>query len=807
MLMAVVSGFGLALIAPWLHRLLRDRVGWLLALLPLGIFVYVARFGGSIAAGQPVTESYAWAPGLGLNLSFYVDGLGMLMALLVSGIGALVVIYAGGYLQGDAHLGRFYMFLLLFMASMLGLVVADNVLTLFVFWELTSISSYLLIGYKHKYEASRAAALQALLITGGGGLALLAGLVLLGLIGGSFELSELLNRSEAVQGSPLYLPMLLCVLLGAFTKSAQMPFHFWLPGAMEAPTPVSAYLHSATMVKAGVYLLLRLNPIVGGTGAWLGIVTTVGALTMAIGGILALYQTDLKRILAYSTISALGTLMLLIGLGSSYAIKAAIVFLLAHALYKGALFMIAGAVDHATGTRDVERLGGLRRVMPVTAFFAVLAAVSLAGFGPVVSFIAKELLLEAVLEAEQARWILIPVAVLAGALFVGVAAIVTVKPFFGRLQETPHAAHEVGPSLWFGPGLLALIGLVMGVVPDALERTLISPAVSAVLGRPETVDLYLFAGFNAELALSITSVALGLGLYAGWTALRDRTGWLEVLFGWGPSRWYGASLDGLNWLARAQTQRLQSGYLRRYLRTIILTLLALVGFTLLTRAEIPRTLVAFDIRLYEVALGALILLSAFAVIFARSRLSAVATLGIVGYGIALFFVLYGAPDLAMTQVMIETLTVILFVFVFYHLPRFQQLSLGRNRLRDAIIATLIGGLITGLVLVATATPPDSQVARYYAENSQPVAQGSNIVNVILVDFRGLDTLGEITVLAVAAIGVVALLKLRPSKVLDDAAAAGQQRVTDSGTQTSSAEAAPAAIVAKPAPGVYQEVDG
>ncbi len=770
MIVAVLSGFVLAAVAPWITAVARRWTGWLLAVLPLGLFVYFASLIGTIASGQPIAVSYPWAPLLDLNLSFYLDGLSMLMALLVTGVGGLVLIYGGGYLAGDKHLGRFFAFLLLFMASMLGLVLANNLLTLFVFWELTSISSYLLIGYKHTKDESRAAALQALLVTGGGGLALLAGFILLGLVGDSFEISTLVGRSDQVRADALYLPTLLLVLVGAFTKSAQVPFHFWLPGAMEAPTPVSAYLHSATMVKAGVYLLLRLSPILGGTTAWTVIVTSVGAATMVIGGIIALYQTDLKRILAYSTISALGTLVLLIGLGSSYAIEAAVVFLFAHALYKGALFMIAGAIDHETGTRDVEKLGGLRRVMPITALFAIIAAVSLAGFGPVISFIGKELLLEAVLQSEELGFVLVPVSVFAGALFVAVAAIVTIRPFFGTGKATPKHPHEAPPSMWLGPAVLAIAGLVLGVVPGILEQSIISPAVSAVLNQPEEVKLYLWHGINPALLLSILSVAGGVVLYLSWSALRRKTGWVEVALGWGPTRWYASSLKAVNRVARWQTQLLQNGYLRYYLLMVLLTTIGLVGYTFLSRVELLPPGGIGDFRLYEVGLAALILLSAIAVIFARSLLSAVVTLGIVGYGVALFYILYGAPDLAMTQVLVETLTVILFVFVFYHLPRFTQLSTVGSRVRDALIAVTVGVLTTALVLAATATPPDSQLAPYFAENSKPLGHGSNIVNVILVDFRGLDTLGEITVLATAAIGVFALLKLRPRKTTHESQA-------------------------------------
>jgi multicomponent Na+:H+ antiporter subunit A len=762
MLFAVLSGFGLALGAPWIERLARAATGWLLALLPLGLTLYFATFIGRVAGGMTVSATYSWVPALGVNLSFYLDGLSLLFALLILGIGALILIYAGGYLGTHRHLGRFYAFLLLFMAAMLGLVLADNLFTLFVFWELTSISSFLLIGFSHQREESRAAATQALLVTGGGGLALLAGLIMLGIAGGSFELSTLLGRGDALRGHPLYLPILLLVLAGAFTKSAQVPFHFWLPSAMEAPTPVSAYLHSATMVKAGVYLLARVSPILGGTGTWISIVTVVGAATMLTGGVLALYQTDLKRILAYSTISALGMLVLLLGLGTEGAIAAAVVFLLAHALYKGALFMVAGALDHETGTRDVELLGGLWRAMPITAAVTGLAAVSLAGFGPVLSFIGKELALEAVLDSESLSALLTSAVVISGALFVTVAAIVGIRPFFGDLRPTPKHPHEAPPSMWLGPALLAFAGLAFGLLPTLVEP-IVGSAASAILGQPEVVDLALWHGLNLPLALSVVSVVAGLGLFLAWNPLRHATSWLARVFGWGPSRWYRLALDGMYTLARSLTRLLQSGYLRVYLQIIIVTAVGLVGSTLVSRGGVPVALVWADVRFYEAGLAVLILLAAAMAVRAPGRLTTVAALSVVGYGVSLLYILYGAPDLAMTQILVETLTVILFVLVFYHLPRFSRLSSVATRARDGIIALTTGGLIMLLVLAVTAEPTDTTIAKYYAEQSLPLAHGRNIVNVILVDFRGFDTLGEITVLSVAAIGVYALLKLRPSK--------------------------------------------
>jgi multicomponent Na+:H+ antiporter subunit A len=758
MVFALLLIFALALAAPLLQRFARSLTGWILAIGPGSLALYFAFAGSLVAERGRLVTGWQWSPELGVNLSFALDGLSLLFALLICGIGALVLIYAGGYLADHARLGQFYAFLLLFMGAMLGLVLADNILTLFVFWELTSISSFLLIGFTHERSESRAAARQALLITGGGGLALLIGLIMLGFAGGSFELTELLARGDAVRAHPMYSAILALVLLGAFTKSAQFPFHFWLPSAMEAPTPVSAYLHSATMVKAGIYLLARLSPLLGGTATWTGAVAGVGAVTMIAGGLLALYQTDLKRILAYTTVSALGTLTLLIGLGSAGAVTAAMVFLLAHALYKGALFMVAGAIDHETATRDVEKLGGLRRAMPITASIAVLAAVSLSGFGPVLSFIAKELLFEAMIHVERIGPALAAAAVLASGLFVAEALIVTVRPFFGALRPTPKAPHEAPISIWLGPAILAAMGLVIGLGPAIVAR-LIATASGAILNAPAEVDLALWHGFNLPLGMTIASVLLGVALYRAWSLVRHTTSMVERVLGFWPSDAYRYILDGINRLSRYVTRVLQSGYLRQYMFIILLAIFGFVGYTLVAKDGMPHALAWTELRFYEAALALLMLLAAIYALFAPGRLTAVASLGVVGYGVALIYILYGAPDLAMTQILVETLTILLFVLAFYHLPRFNRFSSLASRFRDAMIALCIGGLMTALVLAATATPPQSRLAGFFAENSKSIAHGSNIVNVILVDFRGLDTLGEVTVLSIAAFGVYALLKL------------------------------------------------
>jgi multicomponent Na+:H+ antiporter subunit A len=755
---AVLSGFGLALAAPALARWGRGLAGWLLAALPLALTLYFGSLLPQAASGAPPTAAWAWAPDLGLQFSFWADGLGLLFALLISGVGALVTIYAGGYLKGHPALGRFYAWLLIFMGAMLGVALADNVLVLFVFWELTSLSSFMLIGFDHEREAARAAALQALLVTGAGGLALLAGLLLLGQAGGSLELSALLARGEALRTSPLYLPALGLILIGAFTKSAQFPFHFWLPNAMEAPTPVSAYLHSATMVKAGVYLLARLGPALGGTEAWTYAVGGGGLVTMLVGGYLALAQTDLKRLLAYSTVSALGMLVLLIGLGAPLAVEAAVVLLLAHALYKGALFLVAGALDHETGTREVTRLSGLWRKMPLVGAAAGLAALSMAGLPPLFGFISKELTYEAALHSGP--WL--TAAVVAASLsFVFVAGVVGVGPFVGRIARTPKPPHEAPLSLWLGPAVLAGLGLVVGLFPALVSGLLLSPAASAAAGETMNLKLALWHGFNPAFGLSVVTVAVGVGLYA--IRGRVRSGVARLAWPWGPAAGYDFALEGVNVLARWQTRLLQSGYLRAYLMVIVLATTGLALFTLLGQRGLHWPTNVLDLRFYEVVLAALILAAAFYATVSRSRLGAVASLGAAGYGVALIYLLFGAPDLAMTQFLIESLTVILFVLVFYHLPHFTQLSRPHARVRDLAVALLAGGLMTLLVLSAVGTRLYPSLAAYFAENALTLAHGRNVVNVILVDFRGLDTLGEITVLGVAGVGVYALLKLRPGK--------------------------------------------
>ncbi|MCP9495663.1 MAG: putative monovalent cation/H+ antiporter subunit A [Pyrinomonadaceae bacterium MAG19_C2-C3] len=771
MINAVISIFALAGVAPLIQRFAGRRAGLLVALLPACLTVYFASYAGVMMRGESVTQRFAWAASLGVEVKFYLDGLSLLMTLLICGIGSLVCVYGGGYLRKHEHLGRFYLFLLAFMGAMLGLVLAGNLLVLFVFWELTSITSFLLIGFEHEDEGARAAALQALIITAGGGLLMLAGFVMLGQVaGGNYDVQALLAQGDAIKASSLYVPLLLLIFVGAFTKSAQFPFHFWLPNAMQAPTPISAYLHSATMVKAGVYLLARLAPALGGSVEWTSIMTTTGALTMIVGSVLAFYQTNMKRLLAYSTIAALGTMVMLIGTGSEYAIRAALVFLLAHALYKGALFMIAGIIDHQTGTKDVEVLGGLRKAMPLTATIAVVAGLSLAAIPPMFSFISKEMLFEATLDVDsnagRFRLILTAVAVLAGTMFVTVAGLVAVRPFFGSLKVTPKVAHDAPLEMWFAPALLAVAGIVFGCMPNTVTDRLIAPAVAAVYPNAAPMELALWHGLNVPLGLSVVSIVCGLVLYRAWDALRTRTKWTQGFSRFGTEGMFAAGGELIECLARWQTAILQNGKLRIYLLVITGTTIGLTAYTM-RRGGITFPAANFfrtDVKFYEVGLALLILAASVAAVRSKSRLGAVAALGVVGYGVALVFILFGAPDLALTQFLIETLTVILLVLVLYHLPRLKAITGKRARARDLIVSLLFGALMTTLVLITASVEFDPRVSDFYAAHSLPDAHGRNIVNVILVDFRGLDTLGEITVLAVAAIGVFALLKLRPQAI-------------------------------------------
>ena len=759
MIAAIFSGFLLAIIAPWITRVLRGGAGWTLAMLPGALTIYFATNLPLIARGDTLRVDAAWVPSLGIALSFVLDGFSLLFALLISGFGALVFVYAGAYMGAHPLRGRLFAALSAFMAAMLGVVLADNVVTLFVFWELTSLTSYILIGFEQERPAARAAALQALLVTGVGGLALLSGLLLLGQIGGTYELSALLSQRERVQADALYPVVLLLVVAGAFTKSAQFPFHFWLPNAMEAPTPVSAYLHSSTMVKAGVYLLGRMAPVLGGTVLWQLLLVPVGGVTMVLGAVLAYRNTDLKRILAYSTIAVLGTLVLLLGLGTELAIGAAVVYLVAHAFYKGALFLVAGTIAHETGERNVTRLGGLMRAMPLTAVAAMAAALSMAGLPPLLGFIGKELLLDATLHSSFLAGVTTAATAGSAGLLVAVALVVGFGSFVGVRPRVLAAVHEGPPGLWIGAVILASGGIILGVAAQPFAGVLLQAAATSIYGAPVTLGLSLWHGPTPQLALSGLALAAGVVLYTQ-RAHVQRVIAFRAPAGLTADGWYHGLLRGLNWVASTQTRLLQSGYLRLYVAIIVSTTVAVTGYALVSRGSLELRGAGFDATSVEIILAILVLIASAAVARSQSRLGAVAMLGVVGYGVALIFAVNGAPDLAMTQFIIETLMVVLFVLVVYHLPSIRIRSSAGVRMRDLIVAGTAGVLMTALVILATQRQLHTTIATFYGDHSLTEAHGRNVVNVILVDFRALDTLGEIAVLALAGIGVHALLKLR-----------------------------------------------
>ncbi len=757
MLTSVLLTVLLALVAPAIVRSIGARAGWLLALWPAGLTAYYLSFLPRLAGGESVEHRLAWVPQLGVELTMRMDGLSLLFVLMIAGIGTFVTIYAGGYLADDRQLPRFYLLLLAFMAAMLGLVLTDDLVTLFVFWELTSLTSYFLIGYKHESEGGRTSALQALLVTGTGGLAMLAGFLVLGTIGGTFRISELVADPALLQAHAWYPAAVLLVAAGALTKSAQWPFHFWLPSAMAAPTPVSAYLHSATMVKAGVYLLARLAPGLGGTPLWFWLLTLAGGATILAAAGLGLVQRDSKRLLAYSTLIALGTLVLLIGVGTSASIKAMVVFLFAHSLYKAPLFMVAGAVDHEAGSRDVAQLKGLGRKMPWTWTAALLAAISGAGLPPMLGFVGKELAYESLFEHP---WLL-GALIAASAVMVVIMVLVAWRPFAGRRVLAPLVPHEAPLSMWLGPLTIAGLGTVFGFAPGWLQDGLMRPAAAAVLGRSYAFDLYLWHGLTLALGLSAATVALGVVLVVGWPRFHP---WLVARLAahrFGPAAGYFALLRGLVRLAYAQTRFVQSDDLRHHLTTVVVFTIALTG-TVGWATGAFRGLPAAPTGeyAYELVVLAVIVVSVFGAVRAHSRVVAITSLGVVGFGIALVFVLFAAPDLAITQFLVETLVVIIIALVLVRLPAgsLREADNARVRVLAAIVAALGGALVAALAVVVTAAPFDPALTRFFEAQSYPAAFGRNIVNVILVDFRAIDTLGEITVLAVAALGVYGLLR-------------------------------------------------
>ena len=762
-----------AALTPLVGRVLGRYVGWWAVAASAATTGGLLSLAGAVHSGNIPTASLNWpAPAWGIQLALYADGWGWSFALVVALIGTLICIYAHHYLAAEEPRARFFSYLLLFEAAMLGVVLSVNLFGLVIFWELTSAASFLLIGFWHKQERARYGAYKALLVTGLGGLALLAGVALLYVALGTADIRELTARAGEVQAHPWFVPILVLILLGVFTKSAQFPFHFWLPDAMTAPTPVSAYLHSATMVKAGVFLLGRIQPIFRGREEWFWIVSSVGMATMLLGAYGALRKTDLKALLAYSTISQLGLITLLYGFGTQLATVAATFHIFNHAAFKAGLFLTVGIVDHATGTRDKRLLKGLAALMPITAVVGGVCALASAGVPLLNGFLSKELFYEEMV-AHAGRgwwWWLWPAMAVGGSVFTFVYSLELFHGvFFGKLDPHLEPARDHGHGAPHDPGwgmlapvaVLAAICLTVGLWPGGLEKFILAPAVAAVWGQPLEFTIKLWHGFTAPLMMSILTVLAGLVVY--WQRHRLVTVQTRLAWPFGASTLYDATIKGLVAGTERLTNTLQNGRLRSYLwlalAPLVVVLMAVLGWggwrtiwpaqwTPLAPAE-------------AVLLGLLIVTALAVVALNRQRLTAVITLGAVGLLVAVFYLVLSAPDLALTQLLIEAVTMILFLLVLWQLPKtVPALSTRGERRRDGVLAVAFGAVMTVAVLAVFAAQSPKPLAEFFVESSLPRGGGRNIVNVILIDFRGFDTLGEITVLGIAALGAYALMKLR-----------------------------------------------
>jgi multicomponent Na+:H+ antiporter subunit A len=788
--LVILSPFLLAIFVPLLHKYFkRIHTGWFVLLLPILLFIYFIGNLGKTMDGHTYLSTMNWIPSMGINFAVYLDGLGLLFALLITGIGSLVVLYSIYYLSKEKEaLNTFYVYLLMFMGAMLGVVLSDNMLVLYSFWELTSISSFLLISYWYHREKSRYGALKSMLITVFGGLSMLAGIILLYTMTGTFSVRETIANVDVVTAHEFFVPALILFLLGAFTKSAQFPFHIWLPDAMEAPTPVSAYLHSATMVKAGIYLVARMSPVFAGAPEWFWLISIFGIITLFWGSFSAVKQTDLKAILAFSTISQLGLIMSLLGIGSAavyydyleeniytVATLAAVFHLINHATFKGSLFMVVGIVDHETGTRDIRKLGGLMNLMPITFTLAIIGGFSMAGLPPFNGFLSKEMFFTGMVNATQIdAWnmetfgMIFPVLAWIASIFTFIYSMVLVfKTFTGKYQpeKLDKKPHEAPLGMLIPPIILASLVVIFGFFPEILKG-LIEAALHSIFPGNFTVEdvhIYFWHGWTIELFMTIGVIAFGSLLYftlAKWGKIYE----------WFPKRLtlnkiYDGGLIGLERGSFAFTKFYMTGFIRNYLVMIFgfmsLLLLYVMGQTGAFNFSIGN---ASTVGVYELILALVMVIAAVTILFTKSRLSAIIALGVVGYSMSLFFVLFRAPDLALTQLIVETVSVALFLLCFYHLPEIsKKVNRLRFRLTNFIISISVGIVVILIGLSVNSSRVAESISDYFVTASYEEAGGKNMVNVILVDFRGFDTLFEIAVLTIAAFGIYAMIKLRLTK--------------------------------------------
>ncbi|WP_347303034.1 hydrogen gas-evolving membrane-bound hydrogenase subunit E [Croceibacterium sp. TMG7-5b_MA50] len=759
-----------ALLMPLFARVIGKGAGLVIALLPAGLLIAFVRLAEFVERGWVLGEGRQWAPMLGLDLTFRLDGFSFLFCLLITGIGALVIIYAGAYLTTKSRVerSRFFLLILLFLSAMLVTVLAENLLVMLMAWEATSIISFLLIGFDSRSARSRRAALMALQVTAFGGLMLLAAVLMIGHVLDTYSMAVAIDRADLLAASPYGGPIVACILIAAFTKSAQFPFHFWLPNAMQAPTPASAYLHSATMVKLGIYLLARFEPVFAAISWGRPVVITVACITMLVAAVQALRAESFKSALAYSTIASLGILTLLVGLDGPAATVAMVGFLLSHALYKAALFFCAGSVLHATGTQRLRPTSGLVRVLPLTAVASLGASLSMAGIPPFLGFVSKEFLFEAQLESS---WETIPLAaaVIVNAVMVGVAGVVTLRPFFlgrrdGQVRQID-VRHGESFSLVMPPLVLALAGLILSLEPDWMTRVVLRPAVAAVYRAPVQVDIAVWHGITPMLLLSAVVLTIGALIVRFWRPIHARLRAMDRFDTLAVERIWEASLRGLIRGANAITQVLQHGDLRRYLLLVVVGVAALGAWSM-AAVGLPRLPVGDPIRVAPAIVALAGLGGGIAATRAASLLGAMIATGLTGFAIALTFMMNGAPDLALTQFAVEVLLVVLLTALLLAVPLATAATRSPLMRRvDALVACAVGVLLFCGFVDMAADPQASPASEFYGRAAYLVGKGHNVVNVILVDFRAFDTLGETTVIAIAAVLARSLLMTRGGTVL------------------------------------------
>ncbi len=752
-----------AIFAAWASKINRLASAWVAAFVTILALACLAPSMALPFADETLIQSWDWIPSIGLEFAFRLDGLALLFALLILIIGLLVIIYARYYLSKKDSMGRFFSYLLMFMGSMLGIVLSENLIQMVVFWELTSLTSFLLISYWQHRQDARAGARMALVITGAGGLALLAGVLLLGHVVGSYNLTDVLAAGELIQSHDLYLPILMLILLGVFTKSAQFPFHFWLPHAMAAPTPVSAYLHSATMVKAGIFLLARFFPVLSGTPEWTWLVGGAGLITLLIGAYFALFQHDIKGLLAYSTISHLGLITLLFGFGTELAAVAAIFHIINHATFKASLFMVAGIIDHETGTRDMRRINGLFKYMPHTAVLAMIAAAAMAGVPLLNGFLSKEMFFDQALTASHTSiWAWgIPVLVVVGAVFSVAYSLRFIHDVFfnGEPVNLPKTPHEPPRFMKIPVDLLVVICLAVGILPMFTVAPILAVAVAGTLqSTPPEYSLAIWHGFNLPLLMSFVALLLGVLVYV----MRKR------LFEWHESSaafWdariiFNAVLGWVNTLANVVTHSFDKGSLQHASVWVIATglLAGFIGFATVSAPLLgERSLLPVDAVSVLVVI-VLVVSSVLTVLWHQKRLVALIMLGVVGLIVSLAFVKFSAPDLALTQLSVEVVTVVLLLLALYFLPQTTPKESSDSRVSRDIVVSVLSGVGVMLLTMAVLSRDFAPISEFFLLNSVPGGGGTNVVNVILVDFRGTDTLGEIAVLALAGLGIYAMLQ-------------------------------------------------